>query len=424
MRLIHWMTAVLAVVPLLQACGGAEDDSGDGAVRVVNASTSGALDLYASDTLLSSDVAVDSASSYVALGAGTYTLKLKRSGSSTTSNSGDRSVLEGTAHTLLAYTTSDTLKTVFLTDNEEAPTSGTAKLRVFNASVEAGAVDVYVTTGDATLADSSATVSALAAERSSAYNEISAGSYRIRVTGSGDKADLRLDLGDVTLSNQQITTLVLTSGSGGVLVHGLFIDQRSTVTARRNASARVRLVAGAAANGTAAATVNGTTLSSGLKSPAVGGYALVPAGALGGSASLDGVPLSLPTATLAAGSDSTLLVNSTGGSGVATLLSDDNRPASSSSQARLRLVHGVGDLAGAITLTADYSAVAGDVAVNSASTPASLAAGSELRLEATTPTAASALYLGADITLSAGKVYTLFMLGDANAPAGVLRRDR
>lgn len=265
MRLIHWMTAVLAVVPLLQACGGAEDDSGDGAVRVVNASTSGALDLYASDTLLSSDVAADSASSYVALGAGTYTLKLKRSGSSTTSNSGDRSVLEGTAHTLLAYTTSDTLKTVFLTDNEEAPTSGTAKLRVFNASVEAGAVDVYVTTGDATLADSSATVSALAAERSSAYNEISAGSYRIRVTGSGDKADLRLDLGDVTLSNQQITTLVLTSGSGGVLVHGLFIDQRSTVTARKNASARVRLVAGAAANGTAAATVNGTTLSSGLK---------------------------------------------------------------------------------------------------------------------------------------------------------------
>lgn len=87
-------------------------------------------------------------------------------------------------------------------------------------------------------------------------------------------------------------------------------------------------------------------------------------------------------------------------------------------------MHGVGDLAGAITLTADYSAVAGDVAVNSASTPASLAAGSELRLEATTPTAASALYLGADITLSAGKVYTLFMLGDANAPAGVLRRDR
>lgn len=424
MRLIHWMAAALAVVPLLQGCGGAEDDSGDGAVRLVNASAIGALDLYASDTLLSSDVAADSAGSYVSLGAGTYTLKLKRNDSSTTSSSGERTVLEGTAHTLLAYTTSETLKAIFLTDNEEAPTSGTAKLRVFNASVEAGALDVYVTAADSTLADSSATVSTLAAERSSAYNEISTGSYRIRVTGSGDKADLRLDLADVVLSNQQVTTLVLTTSSGGVLVHGLFIDQQGSVTARKNTSARLRLVAGAAANGTAAATVNGTALSLGLKSPAVGSYTLVPAGELTGSVSLNGAALSLPAATLAAGSDSTLLVSSTRGSGVATLLADDNRPALSATQARLRLVHGVGDLTGAITLTADYSAVASDVAVNSASTAASLTAATAMRLEATTPTASAALYLGTDIALSAGKVYTLFMLGDANAPAGVLRRDR
>lgn len=425
MRFIHWMAAMLAVVPLLQACGGAEDDSDDSAVRLVNASDShDSLDLYASDTLLSSEVATDTAGSYVSLGDGTYTLKLKRSGSSTTSSSSDRTLIEGTAHTLLAYTTAETLKTVFLTDNEEAPSSGTAKLRVFNASTEAGTLDVYVTAADASLADSSATVSSLASERSSAYSEISAGSYRLRVTGSGDKADLRLDLDAVALANQQITTLVLTTTPGGVLVHGLFIDQGSTVTPRRNPSARVRLVAGAAANGTAGAVLNGTTLSAGLTSPAVGSYALVPAGALTGSATLDGVALALPDATLAAGSDNTLLVSSTGGSGVATLIADDNQPALSSSNARLRLVHGVGDLAGAITLTADYSAVATDIATRTASSATSLAASTAMRLEATTPSASSALYLGTDITLAAGKVYTLFMLGDANAPAGVLRRDR
>lgn len=424
LKITPWLAAAVTLLPLLQACGGSSGGS-DGSVRLVNASTGyGALDLYSSDTLLASDTAADSAGNYVSLGAGTYTFKLKRNGSSTTVSSSERTIQDSTAHTLLAYTTAETLKTVFLTDNEDTPSSGTAELRVFNASTEAGSLDVYVTASDATLADSSPTASSLAGERFSGYSEISAGSYRIRVTGYGDKTDLRLDLDAVTLASQQITTLVLTTTPGGVLVNGLFIDQKSSVTARQNPSARVRLVAGAGSNGAVAATANGVTLSGGLKSPAVGSYALVPAGALTGSISLDGTSLTLPTATLDAGSDSTLLVTSENGSGTATLIADNNRPALSSSNAKLRLVHGVGGLGGAITLTADYSAVATDIATNTASTPVSLTAGSTMRLEATTPTVTSSLFLDTEVTLVAGKVYTLFMLGDANAPTGVLRRDR
>ena len=425
MKITPWLAAAVALVPVLQACGGGSDSDGNGAVRLVNASSAyGALDLYSSDTLLSSAVAPEGAGSYVTLGAGTYTLKLKRNGSSTTVNSTDRSVAASTSHTLLAYSTADTLRSVFLTDNETAPTSGAAKLRVFNASTEAGALDVYVTASSATLADSSPTVSALGTERFSSYNEISAGSYRVRVTGSGDKTDLRLDVDGISLADQRIGTLVLTTTPGGVLVNSLFIDQKSTVTGVANPSARIRLVAGAGGNGTVAATINGTSLSSGLRSPTVGAYALVPAGSLSGSVTLEGTALTLPTATLAAGSDSTLLVTSAGGAGTATLIADDNKPAITSTNAKLRLVHGVGALGSSITLTADYSAVATDTPVNSASTPAAITAGTDMRLEATTPTAASSLFLDSAVTLVAGKVYTLFMLGDANAPAGVLRRDR
>jgi len=425
LKITPWLAAAVALVPLLQACGGGSDSDSDGAVRLVNASSAyGALDLYSSDTLLSSAVASEGAGSYVTLGAGTYTLKLKRNGSSTTVNSTDRSVAASTSHTLLAYSTADTLRSVFLTDNETAPTSGAAKLRVFNASTEAGALDVYVTASGAALADSSPTVSALGTERFSSYNEISAGSYRVRVTGSGDKTDLRLDIDGISLADQRIGTLVLTTTPGGVLVNSLFIDQKSTVTGVANPSARIRLVAGAGGNGTVAATINGTSLSSGLRSPTVGAYALVPAGSLSGSVTLDGTALTLPTATLAAGSDSTLLVTSAGGAGTATLIADDNKPAITSSNAKLRLVHGVGALGSSITLTADYSAVATDTPVNSASTPAAITAGTDMRLEATTPTATGSLFLDSAVTLVAGKVYTLFMLGDANAPAGVLRRDR
>jgi hypothetical protein len=419
------MALAVLSLPLLHACGGGDDDeSGDGALRLVNAADGYAsLDLYSSDTLISSAVASDGASSYVGLGAGTYTLKLKRNGSTTTSNSTDRSVAAGTAYTLLAYTTAETLKTVLLTDNEEAPTSGTAKLRVFNASTEAGALDIYVTAPDAALADSSATTAALGTERVGSYAEISAGTYRIRVTGSGDKTDLRLDLPSIALADQQITTLVLTATPGGVLVHGLSIDQKSTVTARKNPSARVRLVAGANANGSVAATANGVTLSTGLQSPAVAGYTLVPAGALTLDVTLNGSDVTGSATTLVAGSDSTLLVTGDTGAATATLLADDNRPALSTSNAKLRLVHGVGSMTGPITLTADYSAVATDVARNSASTGTALAAGTSIRLEASTPTAGT-LYLADDVTLLATRVYTVFMLGDSSAPLGVLRRDR
>lgn len=419
------MAAVIAIVPLLQACGGGGSDGGDGAVRLVNAADGYAsLDLYSTDTLLTEDVALDSVGAYRTLGSGTYTFKLRRSGSTTVSSSGDRTVLEGNSHTLVAYSTNEALKTVFLTDNEAAPTSGTAKLRVFNASAEAGVLDVYVTAPTATLPESSATFSAVGTERISAYNEISAGTYRVRITGTGDKTDLRLDLPSVALADQQITTLVLTATPGGVLVHGMTINQKGDVTARKNPSARVRLVAGAAANGVAAATANGVSLSAGLTSPAVGPYTLVPAGALTLNATLGGNALTTTATTLTAGSDNTLLVTSNGATGAATLFSDDNRPALTASNAKIRLIHGVGNLASPITLTADFSAVATDVATRTASTPAALASSTTARLEATTPTSATALFLADDVTLQAGKVYTLFMLGDSAAPQGVLRRDR
>lgn len=78
------------------------------------------------------------------------------------------------------------------------------------------------------------------------------------------------------------------------------------------------------------------------------------------------------------------------------LLADNNRPAASTSKARLRLVHGVGGLGSGLTLT----------------------------LEVTSPLSASALYSGSDLTLTAQGVYSMFLLGGAASAVGVLRRDR
>lgn len=426
------MLAVVVAVPLLQACGGGGGGGGAGALRLVNVTDDFAsLDLYSTDTLLSSAVTTDSASSYVSLGAGTYTLNLKRNGSSTTVGTSSRSVIADTSHTLVAYSTSSTLKSVFLTDNEVAPGAGSAKFRVFNGSDEAGALDVYVTDPSASLANSSPLVTAQAAERISSYGEIGAGTYRIRVTGTGVTSDLRLDLPAVTLVDQQILTLVLTSTPGGVLVHGHLINQKDTVAAERNTSARVRLVTGTI-GGTVVASVNGTALSAGQSSPVIGGYQLVPAGALTVTASLNGTASALNNTTtplpgtLVAGSDNTLLVTGTGASSLASFISDDNRPPLNTSNVKLRLVHGLSNLANPATLTADSGLVASDVAPNSASAqagiPGNLSPATTL-LEVTSAGSGTSLYSD-NKTLLTGHTYTVFILGDANATPGRLSRDR
>jgi hypothetical protein len=424
-RLLALLVAALTL-PLLPGCGGGgDDDSGTSHLRLVNATTDYAsLDLYTDDTRVTAGVAQDSVGTYASITSGTYTVRLKRADSSTTSLAVSRSLTKDSNNTLVAYSTGGTLRTLNFTDAETAPTSGTAKLRLFNTSTEAGTLDVYLTDVGGSLTDVSATASSIASEQFSAYNEISKGSYRLVVTGAGDKTDVRLDIPSLALADQQIATLVVTTTPGGVLVNGLLLNQASTVTAQKNASARMRLVADTTASGVVGATVNGVTLSSGLKSPSVGSYALVPAGPLATTLTVNGATVSTSGLVAEAGADLTLMVAGTPAAAQVVLLSDDNRPPASTANAKIRLVHGVNTLSGSMTLTADYSAVANDVLFATASTSAGVPASTTYRLEATSASTTAQLYLATDVTLQATRVYTVFMLGDATTPVGVLRRDR
>lgn len=418
------LVLALAVAALLPACGGSDDDGGgEGQVRLVNATTDYAsLDFYADDNRVATAVQQDTASSFFVFGAAVTNFKLKRTDSSVTSLSTDRTVTSGVNNTLVAYTTAGTLRTAFMTDTEGAPSSGNAKLRIFNTSYEAGSVDVYLTSVGGSLDDVSALTSSLGAERFSGYTEMARGSYRVVVTGAGDKTDLRLDLPSLTLVDQQVSTLILTTTPGGLLLNGLLVNQASTLTAQKNPSARIRLVAGTTSNGTVAATLNGTVLSNGLRSPTVGAYTLVPAGAITADVQVNGATVSTGSLNAAPGADLTLMVLGTPAAPQVALLADDNRPPTAATNTKLRLVHGLNNLTGGITLTADYGAVATDLAFATASTPAAITAGTTYRLEASSPS--SSLYLATDVTLQATRVYTVFVLGEASAPQGVLRRDR
>ena len=427
MNPLRWLPALLlsATVALIGGCGGASDDD-DATVRVINASTNyGALDLHVDDTLRSSAIAYGQTSGYIGFEEGSHTTTLTRTGSTTALSSVSRTLSSDYGTTVIAYQADGSLKTAQLSDSESAPSSGRAKLLVFNASPDAGSVDVYISGSSDTLDSATLVASAVSAGSSSgSYTTVGSGTYRLRIAAAGSTTDLRLDAGSMTLDSQGVYALVVTPTSGGVLVNSLLVRQGGAITQLDTDLARVRLVSAVASSGTVGAAFNGSTLATSVASPAIGSYALVKAGSATPTISVNGASLSTAAITLAAGSDSTLLVWGPAASASLSVISDDNRLPTSSTSAKIRLIHGASINSNPLTLTANYSAVAENIALGAASTPTSVTAGSSTTIEVSDTTLSTALYSVSDVTLSARGVYTVFMLGSGSSVTGALRKER
>jgi hypothetical protein len=424
-----WILLAAIVLSLLNACGGSGNNNSVGHLRVIN-TTGLPLDLAtnsADTSPLLTGIAARTASAYVDIAAGTYPFFLFNSGTSV--NSTTRSIGSATSYSLVAFTTSGVVTTQQLTEAQGAPSSGNAAFRVYNTSNEAGPVDVYLTASNVDLANAGPTVSNLASSRLSIYGEIAKGTYRVRVTGTGSKTDIRLDLPSVTLNDQQIATLILTSVSGGTLVNA-FVDneQGGTVTSFPNTAARVRLLASASTSNSVSATVNGTALSGGaVASPNLGAYSLITAGALTTTVQIGGAAVTVPSFTAAAGTDNTLVVAGTPAAPTITLIADDNSPDLDTTRAKLRLVDALNGVSGSLSMTVDFGttlqAAFGAISPSSVSVVGTSATGTTLhQLDIRTPT--SALISVPNVNLTAGQAYTVFVAGDAASPQVLVRTPR
>lgn len=418
---------------VLTACGGGGDDDGKGSttLRVLNASADlDSIDLVlvdsdSNETKPIAAVARDAQSSYVDVTAGTYTVRIKRAGASATLVATGPTFSKGERYTVYVFGREGDYRVGYDIDKEDEPSSGKAKLRIFNAAPDAGSLDVYLTEASATLDDTLPTIAATTGGRIGSWTPVDRGSWRVRVTGAGDKADLRLDLPELALADKARTTLVLQPGPGGVLVHALVSQYQGALTVQKNTQARVRLVAGGNANAAVTARVAGTSLNVNLRSPSVGAYTLVAAGTAGATIAVNATTSIGGSVTLLPGGDHTLAVYGDASAPTWKLLTDDNRPPSSSTRAKLRLVHLAPTSAEAnLTLVLDYVGIANDVAYGQASAYALVTGTSGARLEVTSPLSATPLYLNDDASLPAGGVFTVFMLGGGSTPAGVLRRER
>ena len=441
MRLKTWAALAVALsLPLLSGCG--NDDANDGHVRVLNATTDYAsIDLYTqdsngNDTAVVTGTAAGTVSGYNDVKRGSTLFEIKSGTSAGNASSATGNVTTDDHFTLVSYITGNTLDTVFLSEEEENPSSGNAKLRILNgASTEAGSVDVYLSqnacnalsTTDTAFASGVAGPTAGAAF-TTAYSQVTAAaagtSWNLCVTASGDKGNVLLDLPTFTLKAQEIATLILTRTSGGVLLNASLLDQQGALTPFTNSIARVRVVADAASSGLVSATVNGISLSGDAASPSVSNYVAVPSGAVTGTFAINDTAINgVSLAALSAGSDYTLFIGGTVSAPTVTLIQDNNTPSTSTSlPVEARVLNGLNGANGAVTANAGGKQVGSNVAFGAASTYTAITA--------FTGTATLNVTVGGtplpaltDQTFTSGDVYTILVYGDSSAPQIVIYQD-
>lgn len=430
-KLKWWCVIGLAATSMVLAGCGSSDSSDTASLRVLNVTNSHAsLDLLATASVVESAVATDTVSDYALVASGSTTVQVVDNGQTTALSTIVPTLSASGHYTVVAYEVGSTVKTAVLSEDNSTPTSGTAQLRLYNTVTNAGKLDVYVAAVSDCSSSTLATLSPVTTYSTSGTvtGTYSPGTYRVCVTGSGNSADLRMDL-TTTLTNQQVAFVIITPSSGGMLLNGSVLTQQSTNVATRNTSARVRLASAVSGSATVAANATaGTTttvIDAGSVAPAFGYYVLVPHAA---SSTLNITVSSLgsvaaPSTPLAAGGDYTLLVYGSTSSATATLIADDNRPPTDGTSVKLRLIHGVTGNAGTLTLTANSSLVASGLAAGTAS--------SYVAVTANTSTGAATLNLILSATsasvsdtadpLFANTVYTILAGGDVSAPKFLIR---
>jgi hypothetical protein len=426
------LALICAAAIALNACGGGGEDSGaDPKIRLLNLSAGyTSLDLMTNldsddedeDATQATGVTLESVSSYATLDPDDYTVKVRRTGSGSVLRSfAAEDLTEDTINTYVAYGEVGNFGALRIDDTLDAADAGDSKLSVANVS-SAGALDVYLTDATTDLDDTTPVLSGVGAALSLVTAD--SGTFRLRVTASGDASDVRLDVPNFALADKGVATLILTSTQGGMLANAIFLPQEGQPTKFTNTKARLRGAVGLANGANASIQVGGQSVLSAATAGVIGSrYTLLDAGSVPVTLMVNGAAVPVPNLNLTAGADYTLLVWTNANGALTSLVNDDNRLPQGGGT-KLRLLNGMSTLASPLTLSVDFSPVIEGTLTGQVSDEIEITSGTDRQFDVSNTSTAQNVLTRSAITLQSSSVYTFFMTDNGATPIGVLRRDR
>ena len=428
-----WFLACAATLAL-NACGGGGEEKGDDPqIRLLNLSAGyTSLDLMTNldsdeddeDETQATGVALETVSEYTTLDPDDYTVKVRRTGSGSVLRSfTGEELVEDTINTYVAFGEVGNFGALRIDDTLDDADAGDSKLSVANVS-SSGLLDVYLTDATTDLDDTTPVLSSVGGTLSMVIAD--SGSYRLRVTASGDTADVRLDIPNFTLTDKGVASMILTSTKGGMLANAVVLPQKGQPTKYANTKARVRGAVGLANGANATIQVGGQSVLTAATAGVIGSrYTLLDAGSVPVTLTVNGTAVPVPNVNLAAGADYTLMVWTSSAGPQASLLVDDNRlPSGGGGAAKLRLLNGMSTLAAPLTLSVDFSPLIEGTLSGQVSDEIELTPGTDRQFDISNTSTAQPVLTRSSISLQGNSVYTFFMTDNGATPLGVLRRDR
>jgi hypothetical protein len=232
------------VVFALAACGSSSNTTSTNvSVRFINASQSTAMTVALNGTVDFQSQAAKSASPYISVASGTFTITTTSDSGSLVSSTLTLGLGAGTTYTLFAYDRDGAILATLINENQTTPATGYGSLEVATASVDPGSLDIYVvppaTTSVSGLAPTLASISYGALPPPAT---LAAGSYKVIATAAGNVNDVRFTSPTFSVGSTTMQTLAFTSTPGGALVNAaLFTQSANTASFFPATQARVRV---------------------------------------------------------------------------------------------------------------------------------------------------------------------------------------
>lgn len=389
----------------------AQDCPDLGAVRVIHASPdAGGVDVLVNGQVVLTNVAFPSGSAYLPLSAGTYQIQVNRTGTQTALLGPVEVTVAAGARTTIAVVgqvaggngqqPKSTVSVQVFQDDATPPAAGQAKIRVVHVSPDAGPVDILA--GDQVL------VSNVAFPSGTAFLEVPAGQYAIRVNRAGTAETL---IGPVNLdlvAGRTYTVYASGLGSTQTLAVNVLLD--------RAFDAQARFVHASPDAPAIDIYADGRAVVTNLAYPNATPYVALPAGGacvyVTPTGSQDRV---IPATTLDFASASRQTVVATGlATGTPALsvqvFSDDTAPPAAD-QAKIRVIHASPD-AGPVDVLSGDQVIVSNLEFNRASAFLEVPAGTysiRVNRTGTTETVLGPI----ELTVGGGQIVTLIVRGRA-----------
>lgn len=158
-------------------------------LRIVDASPDApAIDFYQNNSALAYNIGFGTASSYVPLPPGSYTVAANQATTRTVLASTTSTLTAARQYTAIVGNVLASLQATVMQDQTQPAPTGQVSVRILDWATRTGAVDVYLVPSSASLATTNATATNLTLTSNSGYINIPAGTYSIAVVPAGSTA--------------------------------------------------------------------------------------------------------------------------------------------------------------------------------------------------------------------------------------------